>query len=312
MARVLIVGGCGYVGGSFTDLALLRGHEVRVYDSLLYEDTFLKSVNFIYGDIRDETLLKKQLKWAEVVVWLAAIVGDAACTVNPKLTYQINVDSINFLVSNFNGRIIFPSTCSVYGAQTNLLNEVSPTKPLSLYAETKLIAEEILMKSSANVVIFRLGTLFGLSDQFARLRVDLVLNAMTIRAVKEKVISIFGGNQFRPLLHVKDVAMVGVNQLTSENTGIYNLHYRNTTILGLAETISNLIKNVKLETQDMNIIDSRNYQVSSQKAIDELSFLPKISLEEGILEIKNLIVQGRIKNVENPRFNNYQKLIVSA
>ena len=190
MSKILIVGGAGYVGGWLTDEAIRVGHEVRVIDNLTYEDSYLKNVDFVFGDVLDFDLIKSNLSWADTVVWLAALVGDPACAINPSLTKKINVDSVKNLVDHFDGRVIFPSTCSVYGAQNGLLNEESVVGPLSLYAASKLEAENILLKSNATTLIFRLGTLFGISDTYARLRVDLVLNVLTIRAVLEGTMSV--------------------------------------------------------------------------------------------------------------------------
>lgn len=233
MKNVLIVGGAGYVGGAITDIILQdNNYNVRVYDSIVYEDSFRKPVKFIYGDIRNEEILKPQLAWADVVVWLAAIVGDGACQLNPELTKSINQDSVSWLADNFNGRIIFMSTCSVYGAQNIELDEKSSLNPLSLYAETKLEAEKSLKHK--NAIIFRLGTLFGVGDLFSRIRLDLVVNILTVKAYTEGKISVFGGDQFRPLLHVKDVARAVKMNLESEHRGVFNLHRQNVRIMDLA------------------------------------------------------------------------------
>lgn len=203
MSKVLVAGGAGYVGGYLVDAAIEAGHQVRVFDKLVYEDAYLKDVDFAYGDINDIEALKPHLDWADTVVWLAAFVGDPACALNPALTMETNVESVKNLVANFSGRIIFPSTCSVYGAQDGLLDESSPFDPLSLYAESKIAAEKVLLAAPNETLIFRLGTLFGLSDTYSRLRVDLVLNVLTIRAVREKQMSVFGGQQFRlSLIHI--------------------------------------------------------------------------------------------------------------
>ena len=137
--NILVVGGAGYVGGYVTDLLVKQGeYKIRVFDNLLYESNYSKKVDFIFGDVRDYKNLKSQLDWADVVIWMAALVGDGACSINPKITKEINCDSVEFLSRNFNGRIVFFSTCSVYGAQDGLLNESSATNPLSIYASTKL------------------------------------------------------------------------------------------------------------------------------------------------------------------------------
>ena len=308
MSKVLIVGGAGYVGGWLTDESIKAGHDTRVLDNLTYEDAFLKDVDFAYGDVLDFESIKPHLAWADTVIWLSALVGDPACAINPKLTLQTNVEAVRNLVKNFDGRIIFPSTCSVYGAQDGILDESSPVGPLSLYAESKLEAEEILLKSKATPLIFRLGTLFGLSDQFARLRVDLVLNVLTIRAVLEGTMSVFGGMQFRPLLHVRDVATAAIPHISNTSTGIYNLHTENITVLELAERIRALVPGSKIEQTKITFQDARNYRVNSDKARDELSFRPNWSIEDGVTEVANAISQRRIKDVANPRFNNSENL----
>src|SRR5439155_19931855 len=157
-----------------------EGHAVRVYDCMLYEDVYLKPVDFVFGDVRDWDRLQPHLAWADSVVWLAALVGDGACSLDPALTREINVDSVERLARSFDRRIVFLSTCSVYGAQDDLLTEESATQPLSLYAETKLEAESILRPTGA--IVFRLGTLFGVGDSYSRIRMDLVANALTVKA----------------------------------------------------------------------------------------------------------------------------------
>jgi nucleoside-diphosphate-sugar epimerase len=115
MSKVLIVGGAGYVGGWFTDESVKAGHEVRFLDNLTYEDSYLKNVDFAFGDVLDFETVKPHLKWADSVVWLSALVGDPACAINPKLTRETNVEAVRHLTQNFDGRIIFPSTICLMG-----------------------------------------------------------------------------------------------------------------------------------------------------------------------------------------------------
>lgn len=306
--RVLVVGGAGYVGGWLTDEAVRAGHDVRVFDRLLYEEAYLKDVDFAYGDILDMEALKPHLNWADAVVWLAAFVGDPACALNPELTMRTNVGAVRALVENFDGRIVFPSTCSVYGAQQGELTEASPLNPLSLYAESKIEAEEIFTNSPASVIMFRLGTLYGLSDTYARLRVDLVLNVLTIRAILEKRMSVFGGEQYRPLLHVRDVATAMVPQLATDATGIYNLHAENVKIIDLAKMIQAHVPDSELEVTETSFQDSRNYMVSSDKARSELGFAPQWTVDHGIEEVAEAVRGRRIPDVTLPRFSNVAAL----
>src|SRR4030042_5138850 len=134
--NILVVGGAGYIGGAITDILQETNHRTRVYDSLVYEESYRKPVDFIYGDIRDMETLVEQLAWADAVVWLAALVGDGACAINPDLSRDINQNAVRWLSENYDGRIIFTSTCSVYGAQNGILSEDSHTGPLSVYAKT--------------------------------------------------------------------------------------------------------------------------------------------------------------------------------
>jgi len=299
--NILVVGGAGYVGGGIVD-KLQQKHQVTVYDSLIYENEFRKNVNFIYGDIRDYSKLNKILKNYEAVVWLAALVGDGACSINPTLTYEINSDSVKNLVGNFKGKIIFFSTCSVYGAQEGVLNEESEVNPLSEYAKSKLVAEEILTNSDA--IVFRLGTLFGIGDEFSRIRLDLVVNVLVTKALIDNKMSVFGGEQWRPLLHVKDVANAVDHTIESSLKGVYNLHYKNFKISEIADLIKEKISNVEIVTTPLPFQDARNYQVSSEKLKLASNFVAEVSLEKGIEEVFNLISSGRIKDINNPRYSN--------
>ena len=299
--KVLVVGGAGYVGGGIVD-QLSQNHEVTVYDSLVYETSYRKTVNFILGDIREYDKLNKILNDFDVVIWLAALVGDGACAINPELTHKINSESIKNLVKNFDKRIVFLSTCSVYGAQDGVLTEKSETNPLSEYASSKLLGEEYLKDS--NSIIFRLGTLFGVSDQFSRVRLDLVVNILTAKALMEKKISVFGGDQWRPLLHVKDVANAIDQTVDTSLNGIYNLHYKNYKIIDIAEKIKEKIGDVEIDITPMSFEDARNYQVSSEKLEGESKFKAEIGLEQGIDEIYELILNNRIKDINDPRYSN--------
>ena len=304
--NVLVVGGAGYVGGAVTDILKQEDYSVRVYDNLLYEDSYRKPLDFCFGDVRDEERLKPHLKWADAVVWLAAIVGDGACALNPDLTMNVNEKAVKTLADSYDGRIIFTSTCSVYGAQDSVIDETAPIKPLSLYATSKLNAEKHL--ENKNAIIFRLGTLFGMSDTYSRIRLDLVVNTLTVRAFQNKKITVFGGNQHRPILHVRDAARAITDSIEQSHTGIFNIHSVNVRILELAENLRQHFPDLEITRTDLMFQDNRTYQVSSEKARRILGFTPKLSVDDGIKELRVLLEQGRIKNLSDRRYTNADHL----
>ena len=299
--KVLIVGGAGYVGGGIVDL-LSKENEVTVYDSLIYENSYRKNVDFIFGDIRDYKKINNIFDQYDAVIWLAALVGDGACAINPALTHEINSETVKNLAKNFKGKIVFLSTCSVYGAQEGILDESSEVNPLSEYASSKLIAEKYLADSDS--IIFRLGTLFGIGDKFSRIRLDLVVNILTTKAYIDKKMSVFGGEQWRPLLHVKDVANAIAHTLDTQTNGVFNLHYKNFKIIEIANEIKNKISDVEIETTPLPFQDARNYQVSSDKLKDATGFQATVDLTQGINEMYELISSNRIKDINDPRYSN--------
>jgi nucleoside-diphosphate-sugar epimerase len=308
MENVLVVGGAGYVGGITVDLLTVAGYDVRVYDCLLYEEDFRKPVDFVYGDVRDAERLRPHLEWADAVVWLAALVGDPACALTPDVSREINQSAVEWLAQHYHGRVVFMSTCSVYGARNGLLDEESPTGPLSVYAATKLQAEASLAGHDA--LIFRLGTLFGVGDHFSRIRLDLVVNALTVKAHQAGRITIYGGEQYRPLLHVHDVARAIVDNLESEERGIFNLHMKNLRIRALAPLFQEQFAELKIEEIPRDFEDTRNYRVSSDKALERLTFSPNRDVDYGIEQLMELLVSNRLRDLENPRYTNQKYLSI--
>lgn len=308
MARVLVVGGAGYIGGWFTDKAIEAGHDVRVYDLLLYEERYLKEIEFVAGDVLDRDRLLPELEWADAVVWLAALVGDPACALDPALTRKINLDSVRWLCENFDGRIVFPSTCSVYGAQDDELDESSPTEPLSLYAEAKLEAEKVLTDLRPDSLILRLATLAGVGDTYSRIRLDLVVNLLAMRARLVGRLQVFGGEQYRPFLHVRDVATAIVPQLETSSSGIYNLGTENSTISEIAERVVERLGGAEIERVESPFQDTRNYRVSFLRVEEDLGFRGEHSMNEAIDEVAALIDAGRIKDLGLATFSNLESL----
>jgi len=301
--RTLIVGGAGYVGGYLSSVLKSYGHNIVVYDSLIYENHYLKDIPFIRGDIRDRKKLSAILPDFKTVVWLAAVVGDGACAIDPFLAQAINEDSVKWLVDNYKGQIIFTSTCSVYGVNNELIDESASPNPVSIYAETKLAAEEYIRNHSDNHLIFRLGTLYGLGDTHSRIRLDLVVNILTKKAACGETLSVFGGEQWRPLLHVRDVTTAILWAKSYNTTGLFNLSSGNYQIKSIAEKIKVKIPETIIKYVDMKFEDQRNYRVSSD-AYWKKGWNPSHSLQEGIEQIYTCIKEGRIKELSSPLYSN--------
>ena len=291
--RVLVVGGAGYIGGAVTDILSDKKIPFTVYDNLVYEYQYLKPVDFIYGDIRDRKKLKSILPKYSRVIWLAAIVGDSACQIDERLTKEINSEAVKWLAKNYKGRILFASTCSVYGRNDSMLDEFSETSPLSLYAKTKLDAESYLLKHP-DALIFRVGTAYGISDKFSRVRLDLAANLLTFRAVNFGKLDYFGGIQWRPYIHVKDIAAAFFNGLNGGSKGVYNLAVKNYQIKDVAKKISVFTK-CRTEETGIPFEDLRNYRVNTEKA-RKAGLLKglKYDLDQGIKEMISLASLNRV------------------
>ncbi len=301
--KVLVAGGAGYIGGAVVDALLARNIPCTVYDNLLYEHQYLKLVDFIRGDIRDTGKLKKVLPGYSHVIWLAAVVGDAACRIRPDLTSAVNTEAVKWLAANYDGRVIFPSTCSVYGRSRHLISENSAVNPLSHYARTKLEAEAYLQQPRH--LILRLGTVFGVGDTNSRLRMDLVVNYMTASALTKGKLSVCGGTQWRPLIHVKDLAKAMVDNLDKKTHGVHNLSAVNLQIKDLAEIVRGAT-GCAVEHTPGQFEDQRNYRVSNKKSLASGVFtLPKVrNIQFGVGEIADLIGSGRIKYTDNDIYFN--------
>lgn len=307
--NILVVGGAGFVGGAVTDILLQTPYQVRVYDTLLFEDYYHKPIDFIRGDIRDHEKLKPHLKWADAVIWLAALVADGSCDLTPALAVEFNERSVQWLTEHFDGRIIFPSSCLVYAISAGDLNENSSVDPSTMYTKTKFAAEGHLKNS--NAIIFRLSTLFGIGDAYSRVRLDLVVNLLTARAVTDHAMTIFGGGQSRPFIHVRDVARAMVDAIDSPATGVFNLHKENMTILDLAKKIQTYVPGSTLDIKEAPMSQTGDYRMSSDKARTILGFKPTHTIDDGINQILNVVKSGRLKDVKNPRYSNEKFLTIN-
>lgn len=328
MKNILVTGGAGYIGDCVVENLLNADCNVTVVDNLMYGGAYMRrhlsrssmrttlnlpvgrgNLVFSGADIRNMEYLEPliyEYDW-DAVVHLAAIVGDGACAAKPEFTLSVNEEAtknIAEICKDKNLKMVFASTCSVYGANNDLLDESSPTNPLSLYAGTKLSAEKYVAEVP-NHLIFRLGTVFGVSTEFARLRCDLVANILTYKAVQGQPLTVFGGEQWRPLIHVRDVGRLFAKAaLENKPSGTYILSAGNFTIRQVAELIKKVVApNVKVNVTDMKFEDQRNYKVSTKKA-ESTGFTTEMTLIDGIQEMRDLVTAGRVADVWSPSFHN--------
>ncbi|MEW6510888.1 MAG: NAD-dependent epimerase/dehydratase family protein [Bacteroidota bacterium] len=321
--NVLVIGGAGYIGSVLARQLLDRGYNVTVLDALIYGDEGIRSLhgtprfNFIKGDLRDIEAVVGAMQGMDSVVHLGALVGDPACAIDEKLTLEINLAATRMISEVAKGygvqRFIFASTCSVYGASEELLNEKSTLNPVSLYAKSKIASEEVILRLADDrfaPTILRFATIFGVSP---RLRFDLVVNFLTARAIAEKSITIMGGQQWRPFIHVADAAESIVRVLEAPaivvRGEIFNVgsDAENYQIGQVGELVKRAIPEVKVVTAG-NDADRRNYRVSFRKFEGHVGFIPSRSVASGIAEIKQAIQQGQVGNYLSPKYSNHKSL----
>lgn len=306
--RVLVTGGAGYIGDSVVENLLEAGHDVTVVDKLLYTDSYMRpGCEFHRLDVRSPEFFEilNDNYW-DAVIHLAALVGDGACAVDPQETVEINEEFVRDLAKSVPGstKLIFASTCSVYGANNELLNEGSAANPLSLYAGTKLNAEKFVSQHN-NHVIFRLGTLFGMSSPFGRIRADLVANILTFKALDGEQLTVFGGEQWRPLVHVRDVGRIFSDAVLKDYEGTFILSQANYRILDVATSISDIVgSNAGMKITDMKFEDLRNYKVDNSKA-KAAGIEAEITLHNGILEMTKTYGHGGNGRIKNPWLKQY-------
>jgi nucleoside-diphosphate-sugar epimerase len=307
---VLIIGGAGYIGLVLTQVLLEAGFNVTVLDNFIHGPdplTFLKqwsTLKIIQGDIRDIGLVNRAVGGHRSVILLAALVGEPACDVDQNQTFEINfLAALNVMETakhhNDVSRFIFTSTDSCYGAREGeRLTEKSPLKPLSFYAELKAKVEDALLNSPLvsgfTPTILRLATVYGLSP---RIRFDLAINLLVREVVLKKQAKIFSGEQWRPLVHVRDVARAFqmVLEAPSEkiDSQIFNVgsNEQNVQFKELAPLLSTLDPDAKIDIVPA-APDLRDYFVDFSKIERILGFKAKIKLFDGMTEIKQALLSG--------------------
>jgi len=320
---VLVVGGAGYVGTKLVDLLVNEGYSVRVLDNFLWgKDTRFRwednpQVEVIEGDVQHIETVVEAMKEVDAVCHLAALVGDPACNLDFSTTLATNYLStieIAEICKYFQiNRFVFASTCSVYGASSGIpeLNEASPLIPVSTYARTKIDAERALLQMTDrnfSPTILRKSTVYGIS---ARMRFDLVINLFTAMAYHRGEINIFGGEQWRPFIHIEDVAQGYLDVLSapiSKVKGqIFNLgnNAGNYQINQIGEIIKECLPETKINHK-MNEEDPRNYFVNFDKIHSQLNFRTRWKVKHGVQGIIEKLDQGYYSDWENPKYSNFK------
>jgi nucleoside-diphosphate-sugar epimerase len=275
---------------------LSKKHKVTVVDNFMYDQTSLatsirdRNLEIIFGDVRDESLMKKLVGKADIIIPLAAIVGAPACDKDPVTAQSINKDSILWILKQISKsqQVIMPTTNSAYGSgdKNNFCDENSPLNPLSLYARDKVVVEKSLLEHE-NSTSFRLATVFGISP---RMRLDLLVNDFTLRAITDGFVIVFEGHFKRNYIHILDVVQafnLAIEKKDQFKGEIFNvgLSQANISKIELCQEIKKIVPDfLFLEAPLGKDPDQRNYIVSNKK-IEALGFSPAVSLQEGLNEL---------------------------
>jgi nucleoside-diphosphate-sugar epimerase len=321
---VVVFGGAGYIGCHTVELLLKQGYEVRVLDRLMYGQQpiaeFIGHPRFelIEGDVTEITKLTSAARNASAVVHLAGLVGDPACAVDADFTRHTNIVATRMAkdVAQSLGvqRFVFASSCSVYGVSEAEVDELSAPNPVSLYAQTKLDSERELLHAVPDnffVTVLRFATVFGHSR---RPRFDLVANLFTAQAMTEGLITVIGPRQWRPFIHVRDLARAIVRVLESPGhlvqSQIYNVGdgRLNMTIGQVGELVADITRefcgHVTLTVEEEAPQDRRNYGVSFEKIRRHLGFHAETGLAEGIREMARQFANGSYQYYREEVYSN--------
>ncbi len=308
--KIFVTGGAGYVGSVLVPQLLAKGHQVKVLDLYMFGERVLDSVKDhpglvqVKGDLRDRKLLEQEIPGYDTVIHLACISNDPSFELNPELGKSINYDAFVDLVdvSKKSGvrNFIYASSSSVYGVkETTEVTEDLPLEPLTDYSKYKALCEPILLNAAADdfiVTIVRPATVCGYSP---RLRLDLTVNILTNHAVNKGKVTVFGGEQMRPNLHIQDMCDAYLFLLAQPDgkiqKKIYNIGHHNYKVKEIAEIVRKVVNpNLPIEVTPSD--DIRSYHVSSRKIKEELGFEAKHTVDEAVQDLKRAFAEGKIPN----------------
>ena len=322
--KLLVIGGAGYIGSVLVRRLLEAGYKTRVMDILLYGDGSIKELyscdnfEFIRGDCRNIQDVIRAMDGIDAVVHLGEIVGDPACSLNPDFTIEVNYMATKAIAEAccYCGisRFIFSSSCSVYGASDNEVDEGSSLNPISLYARCKVESEKAILSikdENFSPVVLRFATTYGFSY---RPRFDLAINLLSAKAIKENRIQIFGGRQWRPFVSVDDVAEAVLKALRAEENlvrrEIFNVgsNQQNYQLYSVAEFIKEAVPGITVDVEE-KIQDKRNYRVRFDKIRSCLGFICKTNVIDEIARMKEYLCKERDIDIYDPRFSNYRTFV---
>lgn len=315
-----MIGGGGYLGSVLTKCLLDKGFEVRVFQrfvSLIPEvELLLRHPGFSInpGDVREAHTLLEPMRGCDAVIHLTGLVGAPICESDKEEAIRINCTATRNVIracrSTGVKQLVFASSCSVYGASDDIVSETSHLNPVDYYAKTKLASEaDVLMANNHQLrtTILRMGTIFGLSP---KMRFDLVVNLLTAKACTEGRITVRGGDQWRPFVHVRDAAeaYVKVLEAPKEATAgmIFNVgsNALNITIGEVGQRIAKLIPEAELVLEPPD--DPRNYRVDFSKISRELGFEAKVSFDQGVGEIIDSFKHGMFANWKGAQYSAFK------
>jgi nucleoside-diphosphate-sugar epimerase len=320
---ILVIGGAGYIGSALLPKLLNEGYHVRLLDLLLFGREPLADVidhphlEIVQADFRQVDKVVEAMSGVDAVIHLGAIVGDPACALDEELTIEVNLMATRMIAEVAKGsgvnRFIFASTCSVYGASDELLDERSSLNPVSMYARSKIASEKVLKRMADDhfaPVILRFGTVYGLSG---RTRFDLVVNLLTAKAIVDGQITVSGGSQWRPFVHVDDVALAVFKVLEAPQALVFNQIFnvgsdeQNYTIEQVGEIIQHLVPTAELISMGADT-DQRNYRVNFGKIRNILGFIAQWTIEQGIQQVIAAIETGNVKDYRDAKYSNVKHL----
>lgn len=321
--NILVTGGAGYVGAVLIPKLLDKEYKVKLIDLYIFGEDLLSGVKSnpnlkeIKGDIRDKELLEKEIPKTDVIIHLACISNDPSYELDPTLGKSINYDAfiqlIDLAKKNKVKRFIHASSSSVYGIKKEQeVTEDLSLEPLTEYSKYKSKCEEVLLEEATDdfvVTIIRPATVCGYSP---RMRLDLTVNILTNHAINKGEITVFGGEQMRPNIHIEDITdlYVYLLELSKEkiHKQVFNAGYENYKVKEIAKMVQSVVGNqVPIKTIPTN--DNRSYRISSKKIKKQLDFTPKHTIKKAIIDLKKAFEQNKIPNpINNIKYYNIKTM----